>query len=82
MSEIEVRCPVGPRKLFTKLKLGEESGRYLHPANLIEFTCRDCTKRLCRERHEVVRVFHRYNFIGELVETVVERMMPARAGSP
>jgi heterodisulfide reductase subunit C len=69
---VEVRCPVGPRRLFTKLKLGEESGRYIHPENLIELTCCDCRNRLRRASNsvEVVRVLHRYNFVGELIETV------------
>lgn len=66
MSTVEVRCPVGPRKLFTKLKLGEETGGYLS-SGLIEFSCRDCAKRL-----RVNRVFHRFDFLGELIETDVE----------
>lgn len=61
---VEVRCPVGPQRLFTKLRLGEETARYIQPANLIEFSCSDCS------RHRDERVFHRYNFIGELVETI------------
>lgn len=71
---IEVRCPNGPQQLFTKLKLGEEFGGYVHPGNLIEFTCRDCARKLTRERNDGVRyvVYHRFNFIGELVQTVVD----------
>lgn len=71
MNTVEVRCPVGPRKLFTKLKLGEESGRYLSN-NLIEFTCGDCARRIGREHRQRVRVYHRFNFIGELIQTVVD----------
>lgn len=70
MTTVEVRCPVGPRKLFTKLKLGEEFASYL-PNNLIEFTCSDCAKQIGRERQTRVRVFHCFNFIGELVSTRV-----------
>ena len=72
MPSIEVRCPVGPQRLFTKLKLGEESATYIEPGNLLEFTCSDCAKRLSRERQQALRVFHRFNFIGELVETLAE----------
>jgi hypothetical protein len=68
---VEVRCPVGPRRLFTKVKLGEEFERYIQPENWIEFTCSDCAKRLSKQRGERLRVFHRYTFIGELVQTVV-----------
>lgn len=78
VSEVEVRCPVGPRKLFTKLKLGEEFGRYVHPANLIEFTCSDCARRLSREQRRRLRVFHRYDFAGELVETTVTEIWECR----
>ncbi len=69
---VEVRCPVGPKKLFTKLKLGEEFATYVADANLIEFTCRDCAKRISRENGQVVRVFHRFNFLGELIETSLQ----------
>jgi hypothetical protein len=62
---------VGPRRLFTKLRLGEESARMIQPANLIEFSCRDCAgRRGCVDGP--VRVFHRFNFVGELIETIVE----------
>ena len=68
--EKEIRCPVGPKKLFTKLKLSGEPV-YVMEGNLIEFTCWDCAKQVGRERNELVVVFHRFNFIGELVNTVV-----------
>lgn len=71
MNEVEVRCPVGPKKLFTKLKLGEEFATHVAEGNLIEFTCSDCAKRISRERNHPVRVFHRFNFVGDLVKTVV-----------
>lgn len=74
MKTVEVRCPVGPRKLFTKLKLGEESGRYVPETNAIEFTCSDCARTLGRQRQQRCRVYHRFNFIGELIETIVEEL--------
>lgn len=72
MQIVEVRCPVGPQKLFTKLKLGEEFAQHIDEGNLIEFTCSDCSRRIGREQQRRVRVFHRFNFIGELVSTLVE----------
>ena len=70
-SVVEVRCPDGPQKLFTKLRLGETTARYLQPGNLIEFRCPDCTRLLRRDFGEHNQfVYHRYNFLGELVETV------------
>jgi hypothetical protein len=68
---VEVRCPLGPRKLFTKLKLGEEFARTAD-GNLLEFTCGDCSRRIGRERGERVRVYHQFNFLGELIRTMIE----------
>ena len=79
MNTVEVRCPVGPKKLFTKLKLGEEFGTYL-PNNLIEFTCSDCAKSVRRETGDLVRVFHSFNFIGELIDSRVEIISETLAG--
>lgn len=71
MGTIEVRCPSGPRRLFTKLRLSGESPRYVD-GNLIEFACPEC-RRLYRQRGVTVdRVLHQYNFLGELVSTVTE----------
>lgn len=71
MTTVEVRCPIGPQKLFTKLKLGEEFAKYL-PGGLIEFTCSDCARTIGRQQNMRVRVYHRFNFIGELVSTSIE----------
>lgn len=70
MSTVEVRCPVGIRRLFTKLQLEGESPK-ITDGNLLEFACADCRKRMVRLGEEVSLVLHRYNFIGELVETEV-----------
>lgn len=78
-SVVEVRCPVGPRRLFTKLKLGEEHARYIHPDNLIEFTCYDCSRRLSQERQRPTRVFHRFDFIGDLIESHAEDLWQSQA---
>jgi hypothetical protein len=67
----EVRCPSGAQRLFTKLRLREA---VIIDGNLIEFGCHDCRKRLNREGGAWVEyVLHRYNMVGELVETVVVR---------
>jgi hypothetical protein len=81
---VEVRCPVGPQKLFTKLKLGEEFGKYL-PGNMIEFTCGDCARSLGRKDGNRYRVYHSFNFMGELVVTKAELLFDcttAIAGEP
>lgn len=70
--EVEVRCPVGPKRLLSKLRLSGEEPHYTND-NLIEFACDDCRRWYQRNGHpEVRRVLHRYNFLGEIVETVFE----------
>jgi hypothetical protein len=81
VNTIEVRCPNGPQKLFTKLKLGEEFAQMVPEQNLIEFTCRDCARAVSRQRNEPVRVFHRFNFLGELVTTVIQTQWECRISS-
>lgn len=71
MSDVEVRCPNGPQKLFTKLKLGEEFATHVPKGNLIEFTCRDCSRQVSRDRGVEVQAYHQFNFVGELVKTVI-----------
>jgi len=70
MQTVEIRCPVGPRRLLSKLLLSGGKPQVVE-GNLIEFACDDC-KRTMRQRGDVVtRVLHRYNLAGELVETAV-----------
>lgn len=70
MGTVEVRCPVGIGRLFTKLKLAGESPK-ITDDNLLEFACADCRKRLVRSGDPATLVLHRYNFVGELIETEV-----------
>lgn len=72
MEVVEVRCPVGPRRLFTKLRLGQIEHRVIQPGNLIEFVCTDCAKVLNRSAMTPRLVLHRFNFAGELIETVTQ----------
>jgi hypothetical protein len=71
MPLIEIRCPVGPRRLFTKLKIDGVKPKYVE-GNLIEFSCPECRKDLKAEGKQVKHVFHRYNFLGELIESEYE----------
>lgn len=72
---VEVRCPVGFRRLFTRMQLGEVEYRYVAHGNWLEFSCDDCAKLVNQHYASPRRVLHRYNFAGELVETIsVPRM--------
>lgn len=72
MEPVEIRCPIGPKRLFTKLLI--EGGRpHITEGNLIEFSCDDCKRGLRNRGEEVFRVLHRYDFVGTLVESEVIR---------
>ena len=67
---LELRCPVGPRQLLGKV-IRETGTVPVDESNLMELSCRDCTRTKRRESPEVFRVVHRYNLLGELVENVI-----------
>jgi hypothetical protein len=68
-TRIDLRCPIGPRALLGKVVA---AGGHAHVDrwNLLELACRDCTKMARRTRPEIGHVVHRYNVLGELVESV------------
>jgi hypothetical protein len=70
LQEVELRCPTGPRKLFAKLRLAG-----IQPSvttdNLIELACQDCRRRFKTEGRDVQLVLHRFNIVGDLIETIV-----------
>lgn len=73
METVEIRCPIGPRRLLSKLLVAGEQPKHVE-GNLIEFSCEDC-KRTLRKKQDptIVRVLHRYDLAGTLVETLIVR---------
>ncbi len=79
---VELRCPqpvrtrsdeCKPGHLLAMLVVSGEHPSYVQPDNLVEMACSSCRKSLERdEGRQVRRVLHRFNFAGELVETLVE----------
>lgn len=70
---IELRCPLGPKALLAKsVLLGDPAGMNLE-LNLMEITCRDCAKLARASDPGVRRVKHRFNVLGQLVESVVQK---------
>ena len=61
MEVIELRCERNPSRLFAKLLASDETP--LISENLFEFKCRDCQKQTGQV------TFHRFDILGELVET-------------
>jgi hypothetical protein len=70
---IELRCPLGPKALLAKSVLFGDPARMNSDLNLMEITCRDCVKKARVNDPRIRRVKHRFNVLGQLVESVVER---------
>lgn len=70
VAELELRCPIGARRLFARMRLSGERPSFVHPDNLIEFSCYDCRHAMQRRGRSVKRVLHRYDLAGELIETL------------
>lgn len=69
MDGVEIRCPEHPIRLLLKVEkpvLVNDGG-----ANMIEIACKDCRTQLRREGVRVGLVVHRYNVVGEWLETIV-----------
>lgn len=70
MPEVEIRCPIGPKRLLSKLLLSGDRPKVVE-GNLIEFACADCKRTYRKGGRRVSIVLHRYNLAGELIETSV-----------
>lgn len=65
-----MRCPWGPRRLLMKLIQDGERPQ-LTDGNLLELACSDCKRTMRRSGDPVTQVLHRYNLLGEMIESVV-----------
>jgi hypothetical protein len=64
------RCPFGT--LFGRMLIRERPPTIVEH-NLVEFACSDCKRAVRSQDHQVFRVLHRFNIVGELIETVILR---------
>ena len=70
MSEfIDIRCPIGPQSLLMRMIPMEKP--QITSENLVELACSDCARTLRKRGQDVLRVLHRYDLAGTLVESVV-----------
>ena len=67
----ELRCPLGSRRMFARWLFSGDPAPVVTPGSLIEFHCRDCTQAARAADGEVLRVLHRYDLGGTLVESTV-----------
>ncbi len=63
----EIRCPVGFRKLF--LRLQGQPINYVEGV-FMELACSDCAREARQQGRSVRRVLHRYNILGEHIQTI------------
>lgn len=71
---MDLRCSENPRRLFARIK--RETGKpppVDKGSNLFEVACRDCARDLREADPDVKQVLHRFNLLGELIETEVVR---------
>lgn len=78
MRTIEIRCPINPQVLLTKLLFKGEKA-HITEGNLIELACDRCKEIRRKQTGERMRVLHRYDLLGELVETVEEPIIDPRS---
>lgn len=71
MDTVEIRCPVGPKRLFSKLIRDGDRPKHVS-GNLLEVSCDDCKKTLRRKGMQVFRVLHRYDLAGELISSHIQ----------
>lgn len=70
MKTVEVRCPAGPKRLFSKLRFTGGEIHYTED-NLLEFACADCKRTLRKTDPTIERVLHQYDFLGTLIRTYI-----------
>lgn len=81
-STVDIRCPIGPRKLLAKMLVNNEKP-IVTSDNLLELACQDCRRNLRQEGQDNIRlVVHRFNIIGELVMTEILRVEISGAEHP
>jgi hypothetical protein len=75
-AEVDLRCPVhapcDPGKLLARLRLAGGQPSFVKPDNLIELDCPACKTARRRQGRPVRRVLHRYDLLGEMIETLIE----------
>lgn len=69
---VDLRCPVGAKRLLGKARSTGESVNFVE-GYLLELACRDCRNAIAAlEGKKPSVVLHRFNVLGELVETEAE----------
>jgi hypothetical protein len=67
---VELRCPEGMGKLLAKTRV-DGPGATTTAAGLVEVACNNCARAHRARGVFVVHVLHRFNLLGELVDTEI-----------
>lgn len=69
---LDLRCPYGPRQLLAKVS--RDGGYHQMSADglTLDIACRDCAKQARKTDPRVRRAIHKFNVLGELVETELQ----------
>lgn len=72
VTRIELRCPIGARKLLAAMVRMGEQVKVDKQTNLMELVCRDCRDYVEKqEGRRPSRVLHYYNILGEHVDDLI-----------
>ncbi len=69
--KVEMRCPLGHRRLLAKMLVSGQKP-HINTENLVELACSDCARDLRKQGIPTSRVLHRYDILGNFVETVTD----------
>lgn len=65
---IDLRCPVSPSRMFARMR-----GGLVVEGNLVEVACSECARKYRKNGEPVARVLHRFNLLGQCIETEIVR---------
>lgn len=68
---VDLRCPEDSRELL--MRYHREVGKPPVSGNLMELHCRVCSRNARQIDRSITRVLHRFDLVGDLVESVVVR---------
>lgn len=71
MPVVELRCPVGPQRLLSKLLISGGHPEIVE-GNLVELACADCKRSLRKQGKPVLRVLHQFDLGGDLIRSVIQ----------
>jgi hypothetical protein len=68
---VDLRCPVTPRRLFAKIRMGEAT--IDRSDNTISVACDDCRSAMRRMGQDARLVVHTFTMLGVCIGTKVQR---------